>query len=333
LADSADAALKEDIVDSLQEIKRGLQITRPSKSGGPTKVAIEMFLIDIDNVDTANQNFDVNLYYRLTWNDHRLTGQYLEKVRKPLADVWHPRFQFVNQQRLWSTFDETVDVYPDGKVVYQQRNWGSFSQPLDLKDFPFDTQKFNIIVSATGYDNDEVVFYSPEGSESGIASRFSVADWNITDWHLGAMPLPTRKDSDHTGYGMTITASRESGYFVIQMIVPLIFIVLMSWAVFWIDPQQFGTQTSVSATAMLTLIAFRFTAGVTLPRFDYLTRMDYFILASTILVFGSFLEVVISSGLARSNKLAAAKMLDRASRVIFPAAFLYFIIDLLFMRF
>jgi hypothetical protein len=331
-ANTTEKAIKKEIVDSLTGIKKDLQITRPLKDKGPTKVALEMFILDIDNVDTASQNFDINIYYRLTWNDPRLANQYTEKVRKPLSGVWHPRFQFVNQQRLWSTFDEMVDIYPDGKVVYQQRNWGSFSQPLELKDFPFDTQTFNIIVVPAIYDKDEVVFYSPKDSESGIAPRFSVADWNIIDWKMGPIPSP-RKSSKRAVYGMSITASRESGYFVIQMIVPLIFIVLMSWAVFWIDPQQSGTQITVATTAMLTLIAFRFTAGVTLPRFDYLTRLDYFILASTVLVFGSLLEVVISSALARSNKLAAARGLDRISRIIFPVVFLYFIVDILFLHF
>ena len=133
-------------------------ITRPLKSEGPTKVETEIFIIDLDNVDTVNQNFDANVFYRLTWHDPRFAGLDSEKIRIPLNQVWHPHAQLLNQQRVWKTFEDLVDVYPSGKMVYEQRVWGSFSQPLELKEFPFDKQTFNIILVATGYNENEVNF-------------------------------------------------------------------------------------------------------------------------------------------------------------------------------
>ena len=59
---------------------------------------------------------------------------------------------------------------------------------------------------------------------------------------------------------MTFEARRYPGYFISKVILPLIFIVAMSWVVFWIDPES-GTRVSVSVTAMLTLIAYRFAVG------------------------------------------------------------------------
>jgi len=103
----------------------------------------------------------------------------------------------------------------------------------------------------------------------------------------------------------------------------------MSWIVFWIDPKESGSQISVAITAMLTLIAYRFAVGSDLPKVSYLPRLDYFILGSTILVFASLLEVVITSSYARTGRLERARAIDRWSSWLFPAIFLLFSVQAL----
>jgi hypothetical protein len=46
-----------------------------------------------------------------------------------------------------------------------------------------------------------------------------------------------------------------------------------------------SSQVSIAMTSMLTLIAYRFAIDSQLPRLPYMTRLDVFILASTLLVF------------------------------------------------
>ena len=103
----------------------------------------------------------------------------------------------------------------------------------------------------------------------------------------------------------------------------------MSWIVFWIDPKESDSQISVAITAMLTLIAYRFAVGSDLPKVSYLPRLDYFILGSTILVFASLLEVVITSSYARTGRLERARAIDRWSSWLFPAIFLLFSVQAL----
>ncbi len=95
----------------------------------------------------------------------------------------------------------------------------------------------------------------------------------------------------------------------------------MSWVVFWIDPKESGTQISVAVTSILTLIAFYIALTGGLPRIAYLTRMDVFILSSTILVFMGLVEVVVTSRLARADRLSLARRIDRICRVVFPIVF------------
>ena len=94
----------------------------------------------------------------------------------------------------------------------------------------------------------------------------------------------------------------------------------MSWLVFWIDPTQFGPQIGLAATAVLTLIAYRFLLGQLVPRISYLTRLDIFIMGSTILVFLGMVEAVVVARIAQKQE-RLARRIDRMSRVGFPAAF------------
>ncbi|NQT33299.1 MAG: hypothetical protein HQ594_06485 [Candidatus Omnitrophica bacterium] len=309
-------------------------ISRPSEGDKPTEVRMAVYLVDVDAIDTVNQSFEANVFYMCQWKDPRLAHDGKEEIGKSLNEVWNPRIQLLNQQRVWATFPEMVEISPDGTVTYRQRVWGHFSQPLNLRDFPFDEQTFNVNFIATGYSPDEVKLIQDPTFESGIAERFSVADWSVLNWkarpHVFQLPNLQEKRELFT---ILFEAKRQSGYFVVKVIVPLIFIVAMSWVVFWIDPKESGTQINVAITAMLTLIAYRFMVGMDLPKFSYLTRLDYFILFSTILVFASLLEVVITSALAKNNMLEQARAIDRWARWIFPGAFLLLSLEALVFNF
>lgn len=295
---------------------------RPLTAEGPTEVSISVFVLDVDEVSSAGQNFDANIYIELRWKDPRLAHDNPHEISLDLKEVWNPRIHFINQQKIWLTFPEIVEVLPDGEVVYRQRVWGSFSQPLALRDFPFDRQVFNIQLGSVGYGPEEVKLISPQGSRTGIAERFSLADWDILDWTVNiASFAPSQKDDTFSGYTLSIEAKRRYGYFIIKVIIPLFLIVMMSWVVFWIDPKQVSNQLSVAVTTVLTLIAYHIALSGRLPQIPYLTQMDKFLFSSTILVFMSLIEVVITSHLSSTDRLALARRIDLTARWFFPVLF------------
>jgi hypothetical protein len=103
----------------------------------------------------------------------------------------------------------------------------------------------------------------------------------------------------------------------LKVILPLVLIVMMSWSVFWIDPVHSNSQISIAVTSMLTLIAYRFAVDSQLPRLPYMTRLDAFILTSTLLVFVSLIEVLVTTSLNNEQ----AKKIDWYSRALFPFVF------------
>jgi hypothetical protein len=133
--------------------------------------------------------------------------------------------------------------------------------------------------------------------------------------------IPGVEGAQDAGVAMVLEAERLPGYYWIKVIAPLILIVAMSWAVNWIDPKDIGTKISITITAMLTLIAYRFAIGAALPQISYLTRMDLFILFSTILIYASLVTVVTTAALSNKGKPGIAKRIDQVSRWGFPLFF------------
>lgn len=293
------------------------------ENGGPTEVQIQIFVLDLDEIDSANQTFSANVYLEATWQDPRLKADPGSgKRRVSMAEIWHPRLQVLNQQRLWLTMDEVAEIAVDGTVSYRQRGWGSFSQPLELHEFPFDRQELTVQLVAAGFLDDEVSLAATVGS--GIAGKLSVADWNVVDWKMDAeipVPGPPGVMEEDASVALVISVERRIGYYLIKVILPLVLIVAMSWVVFWIDARETGTRTSVAITAMLTLIAYRFAVGANLPDVSYLTRLDYFIMVSTVLVYAALVVVVVTASYVASDRVHVAHHVDRWARWLFALAF------------
>jgi hypothetical protein len=313
----------------------GLALIGNVQAVGPVSemrdVEIKMVLLDVDEVNNVKQSFSANLATAMRWQDQSLAHEGPDSISKPLAEIWHPSIQILNQQRIVATFPQTVEIYPDGTVVYRQRYWGNFSQPLELKSFPFDTQKLTLTLANVGFGMQSVrLLTSPD---SGISDQFSMPDWEVTGWDFVSMNLPMEEDATQVkGMVFSLDVKRDTSYFRYKVITPLVLIVLMSWMVFWIDPSLVASQISVSVTAMLTMIAYRFALAGLIPRLAFLTSLDYFVLVSTLAVFIGMIEVIYTAHLANNNQLKKARLIDRHARWIAPLIYLGLAADTLYFR-
>ncbi|MHC4154839.1 MAG: hypothetical protein ACYST6_07955 [Planctomycetota bacterium] len=304
------------------------QASRPSAGAEPTTVWFFLYVMDIDAIDGAGQNFTANVYVRLRWKDERLTRADKTINSVPLEEIWNPAVLLANQQGLVRTsLPELARVEPDGTVMYRQRYVGTLSQPLHLSEFPFDRHEFVIQFTSAGYGGEELVFMPEkvDGEELMVggfmAEKLSLPDWQVIRYAAEARPFVITEDLQAPGFAFAFTAERHLNYYFWQAVIPLILIVLMSWGPFWIDPSLSGTQISLAASAMLTTIAYRFLLANLVPRLPYMTRMDYFTLLSTVLVFAALAEVVTTSSLSHANRGGLARKIDRGARLVFPILF------------
>ena len=294
-------------------------------------VEIKVVLLDVDEVNSVKQSFSANIATAIRWQDPGLAHEGPNSIGRPLADVWHPSIQILNQQRIVATFPKTVEIHPDGTVLYRQRYWGSFSQALELHSFPFDTQRLTLTLANVGFGMRSVRFLA--SPDSGISEQFSMPDWKVTGWDFVTLDLPFEEDAAQVkGMVFSLDVKRDTSYFKYKVILPLVLIVMMSWMVFWIDPSLVATQISVSVTAMLTMIAYRFALAGLIPRLAFLTSLDYFVLVSTLAVFIGMIEVLYTAHLATSDQLKKARLIDRHARWVVPLSYVGLAADTLYFR-
>jgi hypothetical protein len=303
---------------------------RPNAAAGPTKVEVGIWAIDIDSIDSAMQNFTANVFIILKWHDPRLVHSDVSDHVYNLNDVWSPRIQLANEIGIVrKTMPEIVDVKPDGTVTYRQRYVGPLSQPLKLQDFPFDKHVFTIHFAAISTRPQDIDFvpmaeYLHAGLKdaAGISENISLPDWSVIDYQAKSLPYEIIPGKTATaGYALQFTAARHGLHYLFKVISPLMLIVFMSWLVFLIEAENFGTRIGIATTSMLTLIAYRFAIGLVVPRVQYMTRLDRFTLISTILVFLIVVEVGLTSWLIAKKKPKLAVKLKKFSHYFFPIVF------------
>jgi hypothetical protein len=304
-------------------------IERPDASSGPTQISVGIWVVDITNIDSAQQSFTADIAVGLRWKDARLAHTGKGMAHYALDQIWTPRVGIANEtSTVVRELPESAEVEPDGTVIYRQRYVGSFTQRLRLESFPFDRQAFLIQFVAIRYRPDEVTFVADEDwvrdglqQAVGISPSITLPDWTVETWDAKPHIYALTPRLQYSGYAFEFTAARNVEHYILKVILPLVLIVMMSWGVFWIDPVTSNSQISIAVTSMLTLIAYRFAIDSQLPRLPYMTRLDSFFLTSTILVFFSLIEVLTTTILDSNQQRERAKKLDRYCRVAFPAIF------------
>ncbi len=293
--------------------------SRPGSEQDPTAVNVSVYLLDIPNVNDADQSFVADVFLRFAWRDPRLAHARQAPCIVDLDELWHPRLVLLNQRKVEKQLRDGVQIDLDGSVTYRQRFYGTFSLPNDLRNFPFDQQ--NLPISIVSRLPAEEVVLVADSSIFGIAEKISVANW-----YIGA---PVSKNSNLSvapgnpelaRFDIYFPAQRSSTYYVWKIFIPMTLVIFMSWTVFWVNPQH-PIRLSISATSMLTLIAFRLAVGGSLPPIPYLTKLDLFTICSTAIVFAALIETVASTALWDQERPESALRLNNLSRIVFPLSF------------
>ena len=302
----------------------------------PKEVQVGIYVINVQDVNSANQTYKATVGLDMKWNDPTLKCTSAEdegKIRKfDLEEIWNPSMIIINEERVFKQFEYKAWVDCLGNVDYGQIIHGDFVTIANIKEFPFDERPLTIELVSTEFETNEMQFVN-DVKTTGRGEHFSVTDWHIEEDPVvesGAYNFEP-DNSQLSSFTYSLTAKRNYNFFIWKIILPLIIIVVMSWAVFWIPPSQLGPQIGLSVTSMLTLIAYRFAIGHVVPNVAYLTRFDKFVFGSTLLVFLALVEAMVSGSLSYAEKYKLADSIDWYSRFIFPAIFIVILVYSLFL--
>ena len=318
-------------------VPENMQVVRPDPEGEKTKVKMGFFLIDVKEIDDVEQTYRADIFFNSTWTDPRLSeeslGRSLENCIIKLDDIWSPSFADVNRNKGEKILPRHANVNKDGVVNYKQRYIGELSSDLDFTDFPFDRQVLHFVLAAYGPDAHHIEFEN-DMERSGSRSEFSIEGWNVElmDAKTTSEDLNLLAEGDVnklTRIDFRMSAERDRKYYLLNVLTPLCLIVLMAWAVFWIPPTEIGPQVGLSTATVFTLIAYRFSLSYQLPKVSYFTRIDKFVLFSTILVFVALGTAIVTSKIASDGNEERAKVIEKWARYIYLGAFIIILITTL----
>jgi len=305
--------------------------TRPVPAdGGPTQVHARFFLADLVDVVTVKQEFTLDFFLHALWKDPRV-GEMLRRAGVKQCQVetdkiWSPSMLLLNSREHRAELPRILYLFDDGAIKGSRRIFGTFAAQMDLADFPRDTQVLPVTFISTLYATDElkIIFDASDREEIFTENAWNVelARGSAGEYDLGVL-YRTEGDQKESRarFDYEILVKRQTPYYLWKVFVPLCMIVMVSWAVFWIDPSQMAIQTGIGTGMLLSLIAFLFSLQNILPKINYLTRMDVFVYSSLAFVVLAFVETLVSCGLADRGRIFIAERMDHVSRVLFPLAF------------
>jgi hypothetical protein len=292
---------------------------RPDPPGRPTEIGVGLALTDLSAIDDVNQTITLEALLTLRWIDHRLDAA--TGCRYDVASIWTPDLQLLNSAMTQSRQPPQALIEPGGNVISTVRYRASIASNANITRFPFDERTILLQLASWHYDKSELAIrIIPEWT--GRVPEVTIPDWSIGEpsTRVTELNLP-RLNRTMQVFEFAIPAERLADYYIYKFVFPLCLIVMMSWAVFWVDPQNLGPQLSLAGTSMLTLIAYQFTVNELLPKVGYLTAMDQYVLSSSLLVFLALVEALITGRLAGTGRAAIAEKIDLVSRWLFPGIY------------
>ena len=297
----------------------------------PTPVEISLFVQEIENIDVRLGRVSFVGYAEFSWCDPRLAFDadaagvthkrlFGDAVLAQGGHTWSPDLTLANSVGAVRVSKRAVSIAPDGTVTVEGLFDANIAVSYDLRRFPLDRQVIPIQVESFTWNADQMALHARE-ERVGFRETIAIPEWRITgiDSHVATV-TQARTERPFSRFSVHLQIARESGFYVYKVALPLALIVVLSWAVFWMKDEPFAGRTRVSLTGVLTIVAYQFAIGNTLPRVPYLTLMDELMIASFLLIAITVLENLLVAHYQETNPARALRV-DRTARWLFPALY------------
>jgi hypothetical protein len=295
--------------------------TRPNFGGDPDEITVGLGLLDISEINDREQLFVADVFVMVEWRDPRLAldddvGTALRTVT--LDEIWHPRLTLVNNRGLDLLLPEVATVDRQGRVTVRQRLAGPLAVDLDLRKFPFDTQRLPIEIVSYQYSQSEI-YFSEESRMVVDLDSMSDDTWTYEALEPELSEFGLQEGDRGTPLlTFAVMAEREAAYYIYTLALPMTLILFLAWMAHWLPVDVVPARMGTASATVFSLIAFGVSFRLTLPKIAYLTVADRFVLYSTFLVLVSLAIIVLTIRWANTDRKEAGERLARRARVAFP---------------
>ncbi len=119
-----------------------------------------------------------------------------------------------------------------------------------------------------------------EWNKYNINKLAGLHEFNLAEHLIYEEPFTFIDGDQYANYVYYFSFNRNFNFYVLKIIVPVIFLVFLSFSVFWIRNNEIEAKLNVSIVCLLALIAYNFAVNSDIPKLNSLTILDSFILIS-----------------------------------------------------
>ncbi|CAF4590533.1 unnamed protein product [Rotaria sp. Silwood1] len=284
----------------------------------PCNVTMTIHINTISAINEVNMDYNTDLIFRQSWYDPRLNYSGTDWAKKSpqitlhysLIDrIWVPDSFFRNAKE-GKRSDITVPnrlirIHLDGKVLYSQRLLLKLDCQMKLQKFPLDNQTCVVNIGSYGFDTNDLAFFWDEAqniSAIRVNEDLEMPDFVLSN-HEARYCNRTTATGSFTCLLVVLHLKRLFGYYLVQVYIPSMLIVILSFVSFWIDHKSVPARISVGLLTVLTVTTQSSGIRSQLPRVSYIKAIDVWMSACLVFVFAGLLEYALVNVIARKGEL------------------------------
>ncbi|XP_042614406.1 glycine receptor subunit alpha-3-like isoform X2 [Cyprinus carpio] len=309
---TASMSSPSDFLDKLMGRTSGYDARiRPNFKGPPVNVTCNIFINSFGSIAETTMDYRVNIFLRQKWNDPRLAySEYpddsLDLDPSMLDSIWKPDLFFANEKGAHfhevTTDNKLLRIFKNGNVLYSIRLTLTLSCPMDLKNFPMDVQTCIMQLESFGYTMNDLIFEWQEKGPVQVAEGLTLPQFILKD------DSDLRNCTKHYNTGkftcieVRFHLERQMGYYLIQMYIPSLLIVILSWVSFWINMDAAPARVALGITTVLTMTTQSSGSRTSLPKVSYVKAIDIWMAVCLLFVFSALLEYAAVNFVSRQHK-------------------------------
>ncbi|XP_012934671.1 glycine receptor subunit alpha-2, partial [Aplysia californica] len=295
------------------------------------KIQVQLYVSSIDAVNEASMDFTVGILLHLRWTDSRY-GEFSKKMfdkngfsmmdfdSENIKNVWVPDIFFPNEKKGYfhdiMSKNQMMRLYRGGEILYISRVTVTLSCPMDLLHYPFDKQTCHLLIMSFSYSDQDVVFTWMNASEPFVtggeleAMPVKLADEVVLPQFEVKGVEPTycniqyhQKMGNHSCLQADFHMERNIGFYIVQMYIPSMLIVMLSWISFWLTVNSVPGRISLGLLTVLTMTTQSSSVNASLPRVSYTKAIDVWMSTCLVFVFAALLEFAVVNVLSRKDSI------------------------------
>ncbi|GAU93884.1 hypothetical protein RvY_05751-2 [Ramazzottius varieornatus] len=311
-ADSSNAAPPEADLASLQLTSQNVtdllnslfvhynKTFRPGYAYGPTHVRTSMVVLSLGPISELNSDYSTDCYFRQYWRDERLRFsaggiQEIALNNLMLDMIWKPDTYFRNGKEYYvhtiTTANKLLRLSPNGDITYSMRLTIRAQCPMRLTFYPADMQSCPLIIGSFAYESHDLLYrWDPQGVK--IDNALALSQFELLGQPHGNFFAEFDRGVKTENYSMVrvdFQLQRRMGYFLLQIYLPCMLIVVLSWVSFWLN-REATERLSLGITAFLTLATMNQDQKDVLPKTSYPTALEWYILICNLYVSASIIQ-------------------------------------------